>query len=122
MRSWDSDSWQGLCTGAKGSLRRLTGELAGGDPFDRGRQHQSDIRTQTQGLRQTNCEAKPCERQEWVKDNGERIIVVFEGRGGAGKSCTIKTTEGRVSPRVVRVAALDAPSGREKSQQRPRGR
>ena len=54
--------------------------------------------------------------QEWVKHKGQRIIIVFEGRDGAGKGGTIKAITERVSPRVFRVVALPAPSDREKSQ------
>src|SRR5260370_37935182 len=57
-----------------------------------------------------------CELQEWVKQTGLRIIVVFEGRDGAGKGGTIKAITEPVSPRVFRVVALPAPSDREKSQ------
>ena len=54
--------------------------------------------------------------QEWVKHDGLKICVVFEGRDGAGKGGTIKAITERVSPRVFRVVALPAPSDREKSQ------
>src|SRR5881409_1784093 len=54
--------------------------------------------------------------QEWVKDKGEKICIVFEGRDGAGKGGTIKAITERVSPRVFRVMALPSPSDREKSQ------
>ena len=54
--------------------------------------------------------------QEWVKHKGLRIVVVFEGRDGAGKGGTIKAITERVSPRVFRVVALPAPTEREKSQ------
>src|SRR5438034_5220643 len=54
--------------------------------------------------------------QEWVKDKGEKICIVFEGRDGAGKGGTIKAITERVSPRVFRVMALPSPSEREKSQ------
>ena len=57
-----------------------------------------------------------CHLQEWVKANGLRVVVVFEGRDGAGKGGTIKAITERVSPRVFRVEALPAPSDREKSQ------
>jgi len=57
-----------------------------------------------------------CHLQEWVKARGERIIVLFEGRDGAGKGGTIKAITERVSPRVFRVMALPAPSDREKTQ------
>jgi polyphosphate kinase 2 len=57
-----------------------------------------------------------CHLQDWVKAEGERIIVVFEGRDAAGKGGTIKAITERVSPRVFRVVALPAPTDREKSQ------
>src|SRR5262245_26071435 len=57
-----------------------------------------------------------CTLQEWVKHKGMRVIILFEGRDGAGKGGTIKAITERVSPRVFRVVALPAPSDREKSQ------
>jgi polyphosphate kinase len=57
-----------------------------------------------------------CALQEWVKEKGLRVIVVFEGRDAAGKGGVIKAITERVSPRVFRVVALPAPSEREKSQ------
>jgi polyphosphate kinase 2 len=61
-------------------------------------------------------QAELCHLQAWVKAKGMRIIVVFEGRDGAGKGGTIRAITERVSPRVFRVVALPAPSDREKSQ------
>jgi polyphosphate kinase len=57
-----------------------------------------------------------CHLQDWVKDKGLRVIIVFEGRDAAGKGGTIKALTERVSPRVFRVVALPAPSDREKTQ------
>jgi polyphosphate kinase len=57
-----------------------------------------------------------CKLQDWVKFKGLRVILVFEGRDGAGKGGTIKAITERVSPRVFRVVALPAPSDREKTQ------
>jgi polyphosphate kinase len=57
-----------------------------------------------------------CHLQEWVKAEGARIVIVFEGRDAAGKGGTIKAITERVSPRVFRVVALPAPSDREKTQ------
>jgi polyphosphate kinase len=54
--------------------------------------------------------------QEWAKQAGLKVCVVFEGRDGAGKGGVIKAITERVSPRVFRVAALPAPTEREKSQ------
>jgi len=57
-----------------------------------------------------------CHLQDWVKEKRLRVIIVFEGRDGAGKGGTIRALTERVSPRVFRVVALPAPSDREKSQ------
>ena len=61
-------------------------------------------------------QAELCHLQAWVKQEGVRVIVVFEGRDAAGKGGTIKAITERVSPRVFRLIALPAPSDREKSQ------
>ena len=47
--------------------------------------------------------------QEWVKREGKKVCVVFEGRDGAGKGGVIKAMTERVSPRVFRVVAMAAP-------------
>ena len=57
-----------------------------------------------------------CHLQEWVRKNGLRVIVLFEGRDAAGKGGVIKRITERVSPRVFRTVALPAPSDREKTQ------
>ena len=61
-------------------------------------------------------QAQLCILQDWVKQEGIRVVVVFEGRDAAGKGGTIRAITERVSPRVFRVVALPAPSDREKSQ------
>ena len=63
-----------------------------------------------------NLQVELCRLQDWVKREGKRLIIVFEGRDGAGKGGTIKAITERVSPRVFRVVALPAPSDREKTQ------
>lgn len=54
--------------------------------------------------------------QEWVRQTGIKICIVFEGRDGAGKGGVIKAIMERVSPRIFRVVALPPPNDREKSQ------
>jgi polyphosphate kinase 2 len=54
--------------------------------------------------------------QLWVVAQGLKVVIVFEGRDGAGKGGVIKAITERVSPRVYRVVALPAPTEREKSQ------
>jgi polyphosphate kinase len=57
-----------------------------------------------------------CALQDWVKQEGLRVVVIFEGRDAAGKGGTIKAITERVSPRIFRVVALPAPSDREKAE------
>jgi polyphosphate kinase len=57
-----------------------------------------------------------CHLQGWIKEKQRRVIVVLEGRDGAGKGGTIKALTERVSPRVFRTVALPAPSSRQQTQ------
>ena len=61
-------------------------------------------------------EVELVKQQQWIKAQGLRVVVVFEGRDSAGKGGTIKRITSRVSPRVFRVVALPTPTEREKSQ------
>jgi polyphosphate kinase len=54
--------------------------------------------------------------QEWVRDSGARVVVLFEGRDAAGKGGAIKRITEYLSPRVAQIAALPAPSDRERGQ------
>ena len=54
--------------------------------------------------------------QEWVRTEGKRVVVVFEGRDAAGKGSTIKRVTQYLNPRVARITALPAPNDRERTQ------
>lgn len=54
--------------------------------------------------------------QEWVKHEGLRVVVLFEGRDAAGKGGAIKRITESLNPRVCRVVALGTPTEREKTQ------
>jgi polyphosphate kinase len=54
--------------------------------------------------------------QEWVRASSTRVVVIFEGRDGAGKGGTIKRITEYLNPRVARIAALPAPTDRERGQ------
>jgi polyphosphate kinase len=54
--------------------------------------------------------------QEWIKDTGERLVIVFEGRDAAGKGGTIKRFMEHLNPRGATVVALSAPTERERGQ------
>jgi polyphosphate kinase 2 len=91
--------------------KNLKTELANEEQTDRpnlkGKEYEKVLR---------ELQAELCSLQDWVKQTGQRIIVVFEGRDAAGKGGTIKAITERVSPRTFRLVALPAPSEREKSQ------
>jgi polyphosphate kinase 2 len=76
----------------------------------------SKVKTKEYTRELRKLQAELCLLQDWVKQEGRRIIIIFEGRDTAGKGGTIRALTERVSPRVFRVAALPAPSDREKSQ------
>jgi polyphosphate kinase 2 len=54
--------------------------------------------------------------QEWVRNAGLKVVVVFEGRDAAGKGGAIKTIMLRLNPRYARVAALGTPTERERGE------
>jgi len=54
--------------------------------------------------------------QEWIKDQGLKVVIIFEGRDAAGKGGVIKRITESLNPRNVRVVALPAPTEREKTQ------
>ncbi|MGW0650337.1 polyphosphate kinase 2, partial [Streptomyces umbrinus] len=54
--------------------------------------------------------------QEWVRAEGTRLVVVFEGRDAAGKGGTIKRVSEHLNPRVARTVALPKPTERERTQ------
>ncbi len=54
--------------------------------------------------------------QYWVREKGLKVLIIFEGRGTAGKGGVIKRIQERTSPRIVRVVALPKPTDRERTQ------
>jgi polyphosphate kinase 2 len=54
--------------------------------------------------------------QSWVKETGQKVVLLFEGRDAAGKGGTIKRFTEHLNPRGARVVALEKPSERESSQ------
>ena len=54
--------------------------------------------------------------QEWIKQKGLRVVVLFEGRDAAGKGGVIKRITMRLNPRIAKVVALGTPTDRERTQ------
>ena len=61
-------------------------------------------------------QAELVDMQEWVRQTGARLVVIFEGRDAAGKGGTIKRVAQYLNPRIARIVALPAPTEREKTQ------
>jgi polyphosphate kinase 2 len=63
-----------------------------------------------------NLQIELVKLQEWIKDQGLRVVCVFEGRDAAGKGGTIKRITQSLNPRICRVVALGTPTERERTQ------
>src|SRR5262249_46711334 len=104
--------------GSAGGFRRSRGRARRGGAMKKSKEEKSDGRMKNRKYEKElrKLQAKLCHLQEWVKQSGQRVMILFEGRDAAGKGGTIKALLERVSPRVFRLVALPAPSDREKSQ------
>ncbi|RJF77153.1 polyphosphate kinase 2 [Rhodopseudomonas palustris] len=90
-------------------LDALTNEFAGHSPADT-----VDRRIYFKEL--FRLQGELVKLQNWVQHQGLKVVVIFEGRDSAGKGGVIKRITQRLNPRICRVAALPAPSVRERSQ------
>jgi polyphosphate kinase len=82
-----------------------------------------EMYTKSGKLRRTAYESELSKLQEqlvllqyWIQSQGLKVLVIFEGRGSAGKGGVIKTVTERTSPRILRVVALPKPTERERTQ------
>src|SRR5262245_54589121 len=96
--------WEQIMSKDKGK----NGKNGGNDPE---RMKRKDYEEELEKL-----QVKLCHLQQWIKQKGLRVIIAFEGRDTAGKGGTIRAITERVSPRVFRIAALPAPTERQKTQ------
>ncbi len=78
--------------------------------------YQSRIGTKQYEAEMSALQVELLKAQNWVKETGEKIVVLFEGRDAAGKGGTIKRFMEHLNPRGARVVALEKPTEREKSQ------
>ncbi len=74
------------------------------------------LRTKDYEQHMAELQVELLKAQKWIKDAGERIILMFEGRDAAGKGGTIKRFMEHLNPRGARVVALEKPTEREKTQ------
>ncbi|UTH76793.1 polyphosphate kinase 2 [Chromobacterium sp. IIBBL 290-4] len=85
-------------------------ELPGSYPYA-ARMRRADYERQKQEL-----QIELLKVQSWVKETGQKIVILFEGRDAAGKGGTIKRYMEHLNPRGARVVALEKPSEQERSQ------
>jgi polyphosphate kinase 2 len=105
-------------------MSELTGPPEGADDVQSGRRVRGASDYGAKGrLRSSVYEQEMKQLQEqlvmlqyWIQRHGLKVLVIFEGRGSAGKGGVIKTITERTSPRTVRVVALPKPTERERTQ------
>jgi polyphosphate kinase len=93
---------------------RTVAELAGEETQHHTPQEKEDRRQYFREL--FRLQGELVKLQDWVKNTGHKVVILFEGRDAAGKGGVIKRITQRLNPRVCRVAALPAPNDRERTQ------
>lgn len=85
--------------------------------FETGSYPYADRLTESAYLRQmAPLQVELLKVQNWIKETGQRVVILFEGRDAAGKGGTIKRFMEHMNPRGARVVALEKPSDRERTQ------
>ena len=106
-------------------IAELTRKLAGGKrpknngpdaPWRQGYPYAEKISTVKYEREKRKLQIELLKLQTWVKENGEKIVILFEGRDAAGKGGAIKRFTEHMNPRGARVVALEIPTEREQSQ------
>jgi polyphosphate kinase 2 len=82
----------------------------------KGKSHEKKLNNQTYEKELAKLQIELVKLQEWIRHEGLKVLVIFEGRDAAGKGGVIKRVTQSLSPRVCRVVALGAPTEREKTQ------
>jgi len=91
-------------------------QVAGGEYSEATRSKRSKINTKVYETELAKLQIELVKLQEWIKREGLKVVVIFEGRDAAGKGGTIKRITESLNPRICRVVALGTPTEREKSQ------
>ena len=93
-------------------------QKAASRPVRRGEKYttRGTIKTRAYEQELTRLQVELVKLQMWIKHKGLKIVVIFEGRDAAGKGGTIKRMTESLNPRTCRVAALPAPTERQKTQ------
>lgn len=78
--------------------------------------YKTKISTKAYEIRKTELQVELLKVQKWVKESGQKIVILFEGRDAAGKGGTIKRFMEQLNPRSCRVVALEKPTETESKQ------
>jgi polyphosphate kinase 2 len=78
--------------------------------------YKSKLTTKHYEERMARLQIELLKAQNWIKEAGEKVVVLFEGRDAAGKGGTIKRYMEHMNPRGARIVALDKPTERERGQ------
>ncbi|MBP9155574.1 MAG: polyphosphate kinase 2 [Xanthomonadales bacterium] len=103
-------------TAKKMAAMPLTGEDSGSAPLPAGYPYVQRMRRAEYEAEKQRLQIELLKVQNWVKESGQRIVVLFEGRDAAGKGGTIKRFTEHLNPRGARVVALEKPSEHERGQ------
>lgn len=105
-----------------GGRRRRPLSIASRDPCEHRQEavieypYETRLKRRTYERQKARLQVELLKAQRWVKDSGQKIVVLFEGRDAAGKGGTIKRFMEHLNPRGARVVALDKPSDVERGQ------
>jgi polyphosphate kinase 2 len=94
----------------------VTGEDSSSAPLPDGYPYRVRLRRKEYEAEKQKLQIELLKVQSWIKDSGQRIVVLFEGRDAAGKGGTIKRFTEHLNPRGARVVALEKPSDQERGQ------
>ena len=101
------------CGGADGETAGAEGQQQAGDgsyPYPK------KMKRAQYELRKQQLQSELLKMQAWVKETGQKLVVLFEGRDAAGKGGTIKRFMEHLNPRGARVVALEKPTDQERNQ------
>ena len=93
-----------------------TGEDSGSAPLPANYPYRTRMRRGEYEAEKKKLQIELLKVQSWVKETGQRVVVLFEGRDAAGKGGTIKRFMEHLNPRGARIVALEKPSSQEQGQ------
>ncbi len=103
-----------------GELLRKSGRVRSDDgpdaPWRHGYPYETKMTRRQYEHRKRRLQIELLKLQAWVKDNDQKIVIIFEGRDAAGKGGAIKRFTEHLNPRGARVVALEKPTERERTQ------